>query len=179
MAKRSPPKLPEDPELQRVRYELELARHTIHELMPESIRGLLSAHLHCESHADIYAWRAWVVAKLLCMADTSTAVQPVDGSPRAVCPLCGDHSRSPHETGFALPIGLERHLLGTCGSRQCGVFRCADQDALEAQWKRDQPGYVGPNWSAMKGFERRPAWEEPDDDPPPSAAVLHFPPRPG
>jgi hypothetical protein len=125
-------------ELRRLRDELFRARRTILELIAPEAREILGAHRYCESFGDIHDWRTWAVGRLMAIAFRS-AIDEGFGSPRAVCPLCGDRSTSPRAHGFALPLGLERHLRGSHGGYQCGVFRAADQEALEDQWERDHP----------------------------------------
>lgn len=41
------------------------------------------------------------------------------------CPLCGDKPQSFGSLGFSIPVGLERHLLGLNGSRECSVMYAA------------------------------------------------------
>lgn len=139
--------------------------------MPEDVQRILSAHYECESYRDVRDWREWAVRKIVQRADTSTARHSSAG-PRAVCPLCRESSRNRYVEGFALPVGLERHLTGYGQSYQCGVFRAADQEALEAQWSRDRGE---PQLVREPGARTKPAWEA--NDTTPTAAVLLFQPR--
>lgn len=41
---------------------------------------------------------------------------------RAFCPLCKEGASSPYETGFAMPEGLLRHLMGHGNVRSCQVM---------------------------------------------------------
>jgi len=52
---------------------------------------------------------------------------------RAPCPLCNGHPDQ--HAGYALPAGLERHLTGKLGQRQCVVMNAA-QTLLTDEWHR-------------------------------------------
>jgi hypothetical protein len=76
-----------------------------------------------------YRWSDEAAAKII----KKTMVVYPEG--RAPCPLCNRHPDQ-HE-GYALPVGLERHLTGKLGYHQCYVFGAA-QKRLTDDWNRDR-----------------------------------------
>lgn len=75
-------------EVKRLKSDLWFARHTVLELIPESLRSGLTSYYHCSSVGETYGWWHAVVEKIIGLA------QPLPtnltfGSERALCPLCG------------------------------------------------------------------------------------------
>lgn len=51
---------------------------------------------------------------------------------RARCPLCGGEPLGPSRTGgYAIPTGLDRHLIGWGNARQCFVMQVAAAEAIQ------------------------------------------------
>lgn len=95
--------------------------------MSERNRRILLSFSACESRKDTYAWKETVAEKLIDLAEVSDDAF----SRRAVCPLCGRGPDTPYETGFTVPIGLSRHLIGWGQVRECIVVAAASALAQE------------------------------------------------
>lgn len=117
---------PRDDTIRHLRDELFMARQTILSLTTPDQQGLLKSYYDCETRQDSYRWESDVAEKLI---EGAIALPREQGSyfgPRAFCPLCGDGTSSPYETGFSLPEGLRRHLVGWGGrANQCVVLSTA------------------------------------------------------
>lgn len=167
---------PRDAELRDLRNSLYFARSTIIDLMPDPLREPLEAATRCRTIEDVRAWQAWAIARVVSLADRRSGYEMGGdaGVVRAYCPLCGGGSHSPSARGFAMPIGLERHLEGSHGSRQCGVFAAAIEPCYEQIREESRPGYRGPNWHGLPDGLR--PWEIAAPEPPkaerPSANVI-------
>jgi len=107
-------------EIKNLKEELEEARRTIIELMPEKLREILQSYYLC-AREQRDTWEYEVTKKIIEAAEILTAVPWYNGE-RAYCPLCRDGSSWPGDKGFSVPLGLERHLRGAGGHR-CGVMR--------------------------------------------------------
>lgn len=70
-------------------------------------------------------WLESVVDDVLLLARPQDVDQSGHGPDRALCPLCHGSSQSPYATGFAIPEGLRRHLLGENNSNRCMVTEAA------------------------------------------------------
>jgi hypothetical protein len=162
-----------DRELARLRDELFLARDTIIGLMPEPQMLLLEAYCYCETFEEADEWERWVVDGLIELADKRPGLDMGDRSPGAVrawCPLCGLGASDPYRRGFAVPLGLGRHLLGSHGSQRCRVFRAAAEECYE-QLRARERGEPQLQWI---GGRPKP-WRAPKPAAPkPSAVVLQF-----
>lgn len=67
---------------------------------------------------------------------------------RANCPLCDRSTLGPYHTGgFTIPTGLERHLTGSSGARQCMVVRAAHCQALAVAVSNAE---LGPHWESVE-----------------------------
>jgi hypothetical protein len=73
-----------------------------------------------------YRWSEEAVARII----EKTVPLHAD---RAPCPLCNSHPDQ--HAGYALPTGLERHLTGKVGQRQCCVMNAA-LSLLTDEWDR-------------------------------------------
>jgi hypothetical protein len=78
------------------------------------------------------------------------------GEVRAYCPLCGASANAPYRLGYSIPIGLERHLCGTRGSRMCAVFAAAHDNA--ADHARDGAAGVGLKFGSLASGRAKP-WD--------------------
>lgn len=106
---------PRDDTIRWLRDELYMTRVTVLSLAKSEHRQLLNSYHQRETRAESYAWESDVAGKII---DSASILPPEQGSylgPRAFCPLCGDGSSSPYDTGFSVPEGLRRHLVGWGG----------------------------------------------------------------
>lgn len=116
-----------DATIENLRRELAASRIAFIEMMPDEVRKILWTFLRCESRHDAYAWPKKIAQELVTLAE------PI-ASPfgeRAICPLCRSEGGSPYETGYSLPIGLLRHLIGFGNVRECPVMAAARSVAQE------------------------------------------------
>lgn len=123
--------------------KLWMTRRALIGLMPEDVRNVLDSYRsRGDEPTNLYAWSRQAAEEIVALArDVEQPLyqgQPL-GSPRAFCPLCAAGTSSPYESGFALPEGVTRHLLGTYNCRQCDVFEAAFELARSY---RDSP--IGP-----------------------------------
>jgi hypothetical protein len=110
--------------------ELYAARQAIVELMPQNISDALAEYRSCSSYGDFIAWQNRVVAFI-----TSTAEIDPEASrfeERGYCPLCRGGTRGPYQSGFKIPGGMEKHLLGDGNAHQCVVTEAAFRNARHA-----------------------------------------------
>jgi hypothetical protein len=144
-----------DDEIRELRSKLWVARFTIVELMPDPVREILEERYGVESFEDLGKWTHWAIQTLTNLAAQGATVGN-DSRLRAICPLCRGGTSSPYLDGYALPLGLSRHLEGSRGSAACPVFKVAydmtRDDLIEA---RDHPE-ARPNWRSAKSRPR--AW---------------------
>lgn len=118
-------------ENEQLRAELYEARYNILALLPEEIRQLIKGYRQCHSHDDILTWQRAVIEQLLAVAASSPLPTTPGSAPRARCPLCHQSPQSPPESGYSLPIGLQRHLEGQGKFSQCVVMATAVKLAKE------------------------------------------------
>lgn len=120
----------------RLQAEMEMARRKILELDQPEIRKVLDG-FNGKTRAEVETW-AKVAARQIARQCEGVTVKTYAGralgSPRALCPLCGGSTSTANERGFALPLGLERHLLGTHNSYPCDIFAAA---LAIARWRAD------------------------------------------
>jgi len=115
-----------DKELQRLHDDLDRARWTIIELLPEPVQGVLESFILCRSKDGLREWRYTAIARILELAEVSDGREMHDlpGCQRAYCPLCGRSAQSVvGSLGFAYPEGLDRHLNGRGNTIPCAVFQ--------------------------------------------------------
>lgn len=132
-------KSPLEDKVRRLEDELYLTRSAMIRLMRPELEGLLSDQVHCKTFEEVSKWEGRAVAGIIDFAarvEQPTEVDPY-GRPRVLCPLCNQGPQSPYDQGFLLPEGLRRHLTGTYNSRQCSVFRAANEMALERARRAD------------------------------------------
>lgn len=129
--------VPHDPELVRLKRDLENARHAILGLMSEPARDILSRYYQCASRAEVREWESKVVDQLVNLATPLPPRSQYEGE-RAYCPLCGGSAQDIYNSqrGFSLPVGVERHLSGWGNTHQCDVTVAAF--GLARDWARDK-----------------------------------------
>lgn len=128
--------------------ELDSARRTILDLMPERIQKLLSSYTSCTSSEEAWGWKTRVTDSLIEIAEVLPNDAPRYLPDTAYCPLCRAGSSAPFAKGFTIPEGLRRHLVGWGNVHQCKVMAAAiglaneywryqfeEKDALEAARK--------------------------------------------
>jgi hypothetical protein len=175
MARQIPPPDTRDAQIRKLKEELWAARHAIVEIMPAPLREPLEATFYCQSIKDVYEWQRWAIQKIMEQATELLGqdVVATDGQMRAYCPLCRGGSLGPYAAGFAVPIGMQRHLEGSHGSRQCVVLAAAKDACLTRVDEEAEPGYRGPNLQAFG--EGTPPWKISPEPRKPSAKVINFP----
>jgi hypothetical protein len=115
---------PPDDRTRRLEDELDQTCRTVLHLMPENVRELLESYSACESRDETHRWDDTVAEQITAFAKVLPRQGPYS-SDRAYCPLCGEGSQSPYESGFTLPEGLRRHLVGYGNTHLCRVMRAA------------------------------------------------------
>lgn len=103
--------------------ELFLAREAIIRLMTPEAQEILTSHYQCQTKEESWRWPELAADKVVALCGELD--EDVYFQRRAKCPLCGEGSAAPGQEGFSLPIGLQRHLLGSHNARQCSVFGAA------------------------------------------------------
>jgi len=167
--------------LRQAHTELYFAHTAVIELMPKLQQKILNTWTDVDERADLLKWEKWAVDRLLDSADKWHG--PEMGAPigewRAICPLCSGEANTPYSRGFAIPIGLARHLSGSHGSRRCSVFNAAFELAMDRVRRHEDPteprrGMTGPFCTV-----RTKPWNEtlPVSEPSPAAKVIEL--RPG
>lgn len=122
---------PRDERIRRLEQDLWSARYAIVCLMPDDIQGVLTGYVLSDSRSESHAWERDAVKEIIARADVLSREEGSYFGTRARCPLCGDESSSPYQSGFSLPEGLRRHLAGWGNVRQCSVFGAAVSLARE------------------------------------------------
>lgn len=109
--------------------QLDDSRRAIVRLMSHDVQNILLSFYRCRSESQ---WSSWVSETAQRIVELAEAKPPnemgefLSASPRALCPLCRDSTQSPYGgSGFAVPDGLMRHLVGSHTSRQCDVLAAA------------------------------------------------------
>ena len=119
---------PYETEIRRLQDELYHARYAIISLMPEETEKILTSYYYsCKSRQETYRWTDIAAIEII---EFAKILSPEEGScfsERAYCHLCGDGSNSYYETGFSVPEGLRRHLVGYGNTHQCRVFEAAEK----------------------------------------------------
>jgi hypothetical protein len=116
--------------IERLESDLFTARLAIIELMPQAIQGILKSFYRCQNRGETYAWQDQTVEALIEQAKVVSTWPDT----RALCPLCGRGSSTAYAEGFAVPVGLSRHLIGWKGPA-CAVFEAAYRLAVD-HWNR-------------------------------------------
>lgn len=115
--------------IQRLESDLFFARRAIVGLMSPAAKDILKRYNTCASLEDLCNWADAAAKELVALCDARASEVMGDGpdkSPRSMCPLCGEGSATASGVrGFAVPVGLTRHLLGAHNSGQCVVFGAA------------------------------------------------------
>jgi hypothetical protein len=112
----------EEHEIRQLKDTLGLTRQILIGLLPWETAEALRHFIQEYSTSGDWKLIQDLPEKLVEMAYDSAFWPPLYGCQRALCPLCGQGSQSPYEKGFALPIGLQRHLMGRGNATQCGVM---------------------------------------------------------
>ncbi len=108
--------------INQLEWKLYRARDAILSMATEEVQQILRSYSSCVSRNDANQWNSSVVAKIISLAEE----RPSQGTSIANCPLCGRGSFSRNQSGFVLPEGLRRHLLGWNHAYQCDVFAAVD-----------------------------------------------------
>jgi hypothetical protein len=116
---------PYDDIIRRLKADLYEARTAIVRLMAEDTQRLLTSYFSCESRQQTDAWEQSVADEIIESAEVLPRTQGSYLSDRAYCPLCGGGSTSPYGSGFTVPEGLRRHLVGWGNTQQCDVMKAA------------------------------------------------------
>lgn len=124
-------------EFERLREELFWAKEAIINLMPEDLRKILNSYYLCNSKDETNAWLEKIAKELIAKAAPIHPKRDYSPAEHAYCPLCGSGSLTPYQSGFILPEGLRRHLIGWRGrKKQCDVVRAAVSLAHESWSER-------------------------------------------
>lgn len=121
-------------EVRRLEDALDRTRRALIRMRGEDVEQILSSYQsrmnRTEDEFENPGWMAhrWLhdlADDLLTLAKPQDVEQLGYGPDRALCPLCGRGAQTPFSTGFAVPEGLRRHLLGEGNSIQCAVTEAA------------------------------------------------------
>lgn len=148
-----------DREVKRLKDELYEARSALVGLMPHEARIILWSYLNIQTAEEWYRWPDETAEKIgdLCTDVTQRKYEGYIYEQRAKCPLCGDGPQSFYDgnSGFKLPEGLRRHLVGYGNARECPVFGAARALARDFYQSVIEPKSPAPNWSALRGERSR------------------------
>lgn len=129
-------------QIRKLQDELFEARNDLlHVMLPFEVALMLKRGTKCKSYDEFCRWHGEIVEQILALAEPNPEItSPFSLSERAYCPLCKEGSSAPYEKGFALPIGLERHLEGYGGMIRCVVFNAARRMAwnISRGWREIQ-----------------------------------------
>jgi hypothetical protein len=105
--------------------QLYRARRSIISLVTEEAQKILWGYVDCESQSDAHRWRNIAAREIIKLAEPIPS-ELFHSSNRAYCPLCKDGALVLYESGFKLPEGLRRHLIGWGDeNNHCIVFGAA------------------------------------------------------
>ncbi|SOY56038.1 hypothetical protein CBM2585_A60243 [Cupriavidus taiwanensis] len=123
---------PLEDKVQRLENELYMTRSAMIDLMRPDLRDVLTDQVLCKTFKEVAEWESRATEGIIAIALRSEQPAQIDwdGRVRVLCPLCNEGPQSPYDKGF-LPEGLRRHLTGTYNSRQCPVFKAANEMALD------------------------------------------------
>ena len=117
-----------------LREELSSARNTILRLSRKRLDW--DGYMACVTPDVQYRWRYALVREAIELAEVVSAPGSVD---RAYCPLCGEGASSfTADQGFAVPVGLEQHLMGLGRASPCDVTQAAFALATEAIQQKNE-----------------------------------------
>jgi hypothetical protein len=123
----SPPDVVRDleRELKNTRYKLiSLATRSL----PDDIRdALIHGYSACKTEHQFSDWQHDTIAKIIAAAEPEPENEFFGGR-LAYCPLCNHGAQqwgSKRFYGFALPLGLEKHLTGRGNTSRCDIFATA------------------------------------------------------
>lgn len=143
-----------DREIRRLQDELFRARVALIDLMKPEARAVLESYYRVKTTQDWYRWPDDAAEKIvdLCTDVTERTYQGQVYEARARCPLCGEGPQSYYEgrSGFKLPEGLRRHLVGYGRSQECSVFGAARALGRDHYQSMKRQEGTAPNWAAMK-----------------------------
>jgi hypothetical protein len=110
--------------------ELDQTRWSVIKMMPWEAQMILMSDHSCKTRKETHQWPNTAASKII---ELAKILPPniFDSSDRAYCPLCGGGSSRAYETGFRLPEGLRRHLVGWGDYETCPVFAIAMRLANE------------------------------------------------
>lgn len=119
--------------INRLKNDLSEAYVAIIDLMPEDIHGILISYRSCMNRLES---RRWIDEACDQIIELAKILPPYNAySHRACCPMCGAGNDQFYVSGFTVPEGLRRHLIGWGNVRECGVMRAARKLATE-YWDR-------------------------------------------
>jgi hypothetical protein len=92
----------------------------------------LESYFECTSRRESRGWEHSVAAALIDDVEVIPGTEGSYSGERAFCPLCGEGAASVYQSGFSVPEGLRRHLVGWGDIRnQCFVLATASQLARD------------------------------------------------
>lgn len=122
-------------EIKRLRENLWEARRNLIGLIPHELSSILLSYYSCSNRREADSWWADIRQQIISRAKILSGAEGSYFEKRAYCPLCGEGSSGPYDTGFSHPEGLRRHLDGYGNVRQCRVMKAAWDLALE-NWNK-------------------------------------------
>lgn len=138
-------------EAQRLERELHALQRDLVNLPRYELSTILHGSYGCETRRDLFEWAELAADEIIELAARDLLKGPPDflGEYRMPCPLCLQETRSFYPTGFKVPDGLKKHLLGegNCHNTQCLIFKAAVALALERVDGLDSPRRTAVNRS--------------------------------
>ena len=128
------PALSPEARMDRMREEMYLLRRTVIALVPERYREVIDPPYGL-TREESQQWLRVTVEKVIELTEP-------DSWGKAACPFCAEVPQV-RGIGFSYPIGLERHLLGSHRSVQCGVMHAAN-GLRRVTHRKEFPGDYGP-----------------------------------
>jgi hypothetical protein len=105
--------------------QLYRARRSIISLVTEEAQKILWGYVDSESELNARHWENTAAREIIKLAEPIPS-ELFHSSNRAYCPLCKDGALVLYESGFKVPEGLRRHLIGWGNeNNQCIVFGAA------------------------------------------------------
>ncbi|MET3335833.1 hypothetical protein ABIF61_004357 [Bradyrhizobium japonicum] len=138
-----------DQRVRRLEDEVYLLRRAIIELMPDDIANALSDYRSCKSYREFAEWKRKTVGFIISKAEVDPKASHFEE--RGWCPLCKGGTRGPYQSGFKIPGGMEKHLMGDGNASQCVVTKAAFDAARDAL--RD--GFEAEEEAARREVEER------------------------
>jgi hypothetical protein len=110
----------------------------------DELHNVLTSYGTMESQSDRILWNEHAVEKIIALAEIIPSERESIFPGRAYCPLCGDGNlMTRYESGFSIPEGLRRHLLGWGRhAQQCRVMQAAAEIAERYWHNKFHPGEV-------------------------------------